>query len=130
MVYHWLLTNFEHWSPMLTLTVLICVALFAHFVSDFLLQSSEEGQKKGKDIGTLNLHVAKYVVAMTMVVGPVLAIINGLFHWVTDYGFSKLKNKHADRKEWYAFFAYVGLDQYAHQLVLIISIYLLYADML
>lgn len=83
MIFHWI--NTMDMDKTLQFMLLILVALLSHFVADFMFQQDKEAQKKSTSNYYLTYHVVKYSVIMALVIGPLLALINGVLHWVTDY---------------------------------------------
>lgn len=103
--------------------LLILVALLSHFVADFMFQQDKEAQKKSTSNYYLTYHVVKYSVIMALVIGPLLALINGVLHWVTDYFSSRTASYYYKKGDRHNFFVVIGFDQFLHSAALVVTIY-------
>lgn len=96
------------------------ILLLAHWIGDFLLQSTNMATKKHNNLKWLFLHVFTYTTALLILsqfvfswqVGLGYAIINGALHLITDFFTSKVSIKYQDRPR--IFFPILGLDQFLH----------------
>lgn len=113
---------------------MLFVILVAHFVADFVLQTRWQAMNKSSSWTALNDHVAVYMVTMLAIVSigmglldgqipyppPLIAWagINGLLHFVTDAGTSRLNKylyqRFRDDPAHHWFFVGVGFDQLVH----------------
>lgn len=124
---------------------LIFFQLVTHFVADFVFQTRQMGEEKGKSLKWLTIHVITYTVVFAIVSSwyllPLLGwkhfigyiILNGLFHFVTDFLTSKLtgyfylksedvkfleiddeEKKKLKRKYMKGFWTTIGFDQLIH----------------
>ena len=103
---------------------LACYLLLAHFVADFIFQTSKMGLKKSSSNLILGVHIAIYTTvlwAMMLAYGlPVwFAVLNGMVHWITDYCSSRMGKYYYEQKRMYAFWKVIGLDQLAHTVTLL-----------
>ena len=98
--------------------------LLAHWVGDFLFQSTNMAVKKYNSLKWLFLHIITYTAVM-LVTGQILfswqvglgyAIFNGLLHLITDFFTSKLSAKYQDRPR--IFYPILGFDQFIHMVCL------------
>ncbi len=96
------------------------IILFAHWVGDFLLQTSSMALNKSKTLKWLGLHVLTYTAVLLVLSSLIFswqvalgfAVINGLLHLVTDFFTSKLSARHIDKPRIY--FPIIGFDQFIH----------------
>ena len=116
----------EHWI-LLTLALLF----FKHWYIDFVDQSMEEVQGKAiygnwhgimhsfkHGIGTL---VVFGLMGESVIGAIILAVLDGIFHYHIDWAKMNWGNRDIQTP---AFWAHLGLDQYAHQLVYLAMILL------
>lgn len=107
----------------------IIVILFAHWVGDYLFQFNIIANRKATSIAWLVFHVAIYTTFL-LAASAILfewpmawrfALLNGLFHLVTDFVTSRLgaRNKHNPRM----FYLIMGFDQFIHGATLIATLY-------
>ena len=94
--------------------------LFAHWIGDYLLQTSDMAIKKHKSIKWLLLHTLTYTVVLLAIsqlvfswqVGLGYAIFNGALHLITDFFTSKLASRFQDKPR--VFYPILGFDQLIH----------------
>lgn len=123
--------------------------LFAHWFSDFVLQSHWMATNKSKNILALSSHVLVYTVSMgvtLITIGILLSVtpiwasvimammtpvtyvkwilLNGLLHFVTDFFTSKMTAVLWQKNDFHNFFVVVGLDQFIHYTCLILTLLL------
>ena len=118
------------------MTGVILMILFAHFVGDFVVQPDNVAQNKWHSNKALTIHVALYTLMLFLFVWLFIipttdfdtwycylwwAVINGVFHWMTDYVISKDRKMYWDEKDYRMYFIMVGIDQMAHYAVLAIT---------
>ena len=116
----------EHWA-LITLTLLF----FKHWYIDFVDQSMEEVNGKGiygnwpgirhsvkHGVGTL---IVFGLVGESVIGAVILAMIDGLLHYHIDWAKMNWGNRDIQTP---AFWAHLGLDQFAHQLVYLLLILL------
>lgn len=92
--------------------------LILHFISDFILQSDWMAQNKSNSNKVLGLHVLTYSIPF-LLIGPTFAVVNGIFHFITDYVTSRITKRLWAKKEVHWFFVIIGLDQLLHYIVLL-----------
>lgn len=84
----------------------LLVALFAHFVADFLLQDREMGKNKSEKIDVLTFHVLINMVVMGVFLMPfvgfekamIFSFLNGLFHAIIDWNIWRFYKASAMRR--------------------------------
>lgn len=128
---------------------LILQILFAHWVSDFVLQSHWMATNKSKHLGALSSHVLVYTVAFAFLMltsgvllsttvwweSAIMAILspivfaywitlNGVLHFMTDFVTSKITSALWQRADFHNFFVVVGADQLIHYTCLIVTLFL------
>ena len=108
-------------SDKLTLIAIIIV----HLISDFILQTDEMAKGKSKSNKWLTIHVLVYTFPF-FIFGWKFAILNGAFHFVTDYLTSRLSSKMWSQNRVHDFFVVIGADQALHMIVLVLSMPLIW----
>jgi len=131
--------------------VLVLQIVFAHWVSDFVLQSGWMATNKSKNRRALLAHVATYTASMTvlmfimalllsdtvikfnMINGIILAmtpsaymtwiLLNGVLHLITDAVTSRITAKLWMRGDMHNFFVVVGFDQMVHYTCLFVTLW-------
>lgn len=109
----------------MSLFLILVLLQIKHWYVDFVNQSNEEVAHKGIYGDWLGMkHSVKHGVATAAVfvlwTGPVIAIVLGLIDFVAHYHIDWVKMKFGNRDiQTPAFWAQLGLDQMAHQLVYI-----------
>ena len=131
--------------------VLVLQIVFAHWVSDFVLQSGWMATNKSKNWQELLAHVATYTASMTvlmfvmaillsdtvikfnMINGIILAmtptaymawiLLNGVLHLITDAVTSRITYKLWGRSKMHEFFVVVGFDQMIHYTCLFVTLW-------
>ena len=131
--------------------VLVLQIVFAHWVSDFVLQSGWMATNKSKNWRALLAHVATYTASMTvlmfimaillsdtvikfnMINGIILAmtpsaymawiLLNGVLHLITDAITSRITYKLWGRSKMHEFFVVVGFDQMIHYTCLFVTLW-------
>ena len=131
--------------------VLVLQIVFAHWVSDFVLQSHWMATNKSKNWQALLAHVATYTASMTvlmfimaillsdtvikfnMINGIILAmtpsaymawiLLNGVLHLITDAVTSRITYKLWGRSKMHDFFVVVGFDQMIHYTCLFVTLW-------
>ena len=128
--------------------ILILQILFAHWISDFVLQSSWMATNKSKNWLALGSHVVVYTASMgflmllsgiivaaafSNIIGGAIMIItplafvkwialNGVLHFVTDAVTSRITAQLWKKNDMHNFFVVVGFDQFIHYSCLIITL--------
>lgn len=123
--------------------ILIALIFIGHWVSDFVLQSSWMATNKSKTNVALTAHILTYTASLIMVVcAPIIlftylspsytsvahvsiavslmvwALINGVFHFMTDYYTSRWTSRLWQSGDTHNFFVVIGLDQAIHYITL------------
>lgn len=101
--------------------------LLAHWIGDFVLQTSEMANGKSKSLKWLTIHVLVYALAVlffTYWMFPLkLALsytfINLLIHWGVDFFTSKLASKYFNQPR--IFYPIIGFDQMIHAMTLFLT---------
>ncbi|MDY8136136.1 DUF3307 domain-containing protein [Aquimarina sp. 2201CG5-10] len=101
--------------------------LLAHWVGDFVFQTSRMATEKSKQLKWLSIHVITYTAVLLIfalfVFSFKLAItyvlINGVLHGITDFFTSKLSAKYQETPR--IFFPILGMDQLIHTVTLYIT---------
>jgi len=123
---------------MLPFTTILFI-LFVHFFADFICQTHEMAINKSKNIKWLSYHVGVYTVILLIgsfilfiftLPDPVItlssifgyALLNGVFHWITDFFTSKWTSYLWKKQQVHNFFVVVGLDQLIHYTCLFLTL--------
>lgn len=109
----------------------LLVILTFHWFADFIVQTRKQAHLKSTSNTHLSLHVASYTSVMIVAcliigVSPVIALVNGLLHWVIDHQTSRATSELWKRGDTRNFFIVIGLDQLIHTSLLIISLNIMY----
>lgn len=107
--------------------MIFAIILIAHWVGDYLFQSTRMAVEKSSSFKWLTTHVATYtgvILAFSIFLFPwktaILYVgINGLLHFITDFFTSKLAAKHQDNAR--IFYPILGFDQLVHGLCLYLT---------
>jgi hypothetical protein len=108
----------------------IIIILFAHFVSDFILQTDKQAINKSKSNKWLTVHVSLYSLSMlvfqfsifdSITLGICWVVINGLLHWGQDWYTSRLNSMLYANGERHWFFVGIGADQFLHYVCLLMT---------
>lgn len=114
----------------------IIILLFIHWIADFLLQTEHMAMNKSKSFYLLSLHVFIYSFTW-MIIGVFFydiwtvakfTTVTFFLHFLTDYYTSKETTRLYKRKKYYGFpgfFPMIGLDQWLHQIQIILTYTLL-----
>ncbi len=115
---------------MIPISVLITI-LYAHWISDFLLQSDEVAIQKSSSLWALLYHVTIYSISMVVLLTVFLQMppekvvffcyLNGVIHLFIDFMTSKLNSLLWKLEERHWFFSMIGFDQFAHVTVLLLT---------
>ena len=103
------------------------VILIAHWIGDYVFQSSKMALNKGVSFKWLGIHVATYSLILgifAFFLFPIneailFVVINGLLHLITDFFTSKLALKYQDKAR--LFYPVLGFDQLVHGLCLYLT---------
>ena len=111
----------------------VILVLCAHYWADFYCQTHWQASNKSKNNLALGAHVGTYTLIM-MLAGSIIfgnwtgilwAVINGAFHFGTDYVTSRMTSRLWAKQEWHDFFVTVGADQLIHYFTLFITLVLM-----
>lgn len=112
--------------------------LAAHWFADFVLQTRWQQTNKSKNNVALFRHVLVYsgvlgITSYFLFAIPsyglqwlLFVILNGLFHFITDYYTSRWTSRLYAKQNWHDFFIVVGLDQLIHQDTLALTMWALF----
>jgi hypothetical protein len=105
--------------------------LAAHFIGDFLMQSSEVAKGKSRSNLLLLEHVTLYAVPLAATAGLLLAspaaafaflVLNLSLHFVTDFVTSRVSHRLSSTGRTHEFFCMLGLDQLIHLTTLVLTL--------
>ncbi len=110
--------------------MVLSLIFFAHWVGDFLFQTTPMAIHKSHSIKWLSIHVLVYTgviaLASIIIMDPNTfwryTLLNGAIHWVVDFFTSKIVSRFKDQPR--PFFILIGLDQLIHILSLLWTYYL------
>lgn len=105
---------------MIEVKMLIVLFIF-HFISDFVLQSSEMALNKSKSNFWLGYHCLVYSVLFMVFVSPLYGIVNGVLHFGIDYITSRTTSKLWQKQDYHNFFVVIGFDQMLHMICLVLT---------
>ena len=95
--------------------------LWVHFLADFIAQDDRTAQNKSSLGGWMAIHIGIYT-AFLLPFGLFFAVVNGVAHFFTDLASSKMTTKLWNQDERHWFFVVIGLDQFLHVAVLVLTI--------
>jgi hypothetical protein len=112
-------------------TTHLLVLFLAHWVGDFLLQTSEMALNKSRSLKWLTLHVAIYSLVLLLFSALILdwrmigwfILTNAILHWITDFFTSKLAVKFHNQPK--IFYPIIGFDQLIHYSCLTLTLHAL-----
>jgi hypothetical protein len=103
-----------------TITLPEALLLFAcHLIGDFFLQTRKMATNKSTSNAWLVRHVTVYSLCFFWA-GIIFMVLNGLFHYATDYVSSRGTSHFYKKNNMYGFFAVIGTDQYVHKACLLV----------
>lgn len=119
---------------------LVIYLLFAHWIADFVFQDERWALAKKNSFVSLLKHTLMYSFILTIMMGFFLTfsqsalfwVISFVAHTVIDYFTSKWVGQKFERKELgssipnFGAFTIIGLDQFIHYLILLLSLGLFY----
>jgi hypothetical protein len=115
------------WDFMLPINLVLLI-IFAHWVSDFVMQTDQMALNKSTSIKWLTYHVIAYMLSMFIIIlviwGSVNAywiLLNGALHWSTDFVTSKISSWLWRNERRHDFFVMVGFDQLIHYACLLLT---------
>lgn len=103
----------------------ICLILWIHTVSDFVLQPNYLAENKSKSNFVLSIHVIIYSVLFIVFFGWGFGLINGLLHFPVDWATSRLCKIQFEKGNKHLFFIIIGIDQAIHITILTLTYNLL-----
>lgn len=120
--------------------LLIIYLIFAHWVADFVFQDEEWALTKKNSFSSLLMHTWVYSTIIMIMTAYFLTpmgmyyfwVINFVTHTAVDYFTSKWVGMKFEKKQLgsaipnFGAFTIIGLDQFIHYVILIMSFYLLY----
>lgn len=113
-----------------TFFLAVVLMTIAHFIGDFLLQSDYMALNKSKNTGVLALHIAVYLIPITLIglfvpVSFLWLAVNYVGHFITDAISSRLSGYFWRQEKRHWFFVTIGADQMIHMLTLVVTYYYL-----
>ena len=101
--------------------------LVAHWVGDYLFQTTNMAVEKSASLKWLTLHVLTYMLVLgcfsiflfSWKLALTYIALNGILHFITDFFTSKLAVKHQDNAR--VFYPILGFDQMTHGLCLYLT---------
>ncbi|WP_431127390.1 DUF3307 domain-containing protein [Flagellimonas flava] len=101
--------------------------LVAHWLGDYLFQTSNMAVKKSSSLKWLTAHVLTYSLVLGVFAiflfplesALIYVALNALLHFVTDFFTSKLASKYQDNPR--VFYPVLGFDQMVHGLCLYLT---------
>jgi len=97
---------------------MIYLAIWLHFIGDFVLQSDSTARAKSKNWLALARHVFIYSLCL-LFIGVEYAILNGAAHFIIDAITSRITSGLYKKGEIHWFFVVIGFDQAVHVTLLI-----------
>jgi hypothetical protein len=107
---------------------------FAHYISDFILQTEWMATTKSKSLKPLAAHITVYTGSLiafgslfTLVSVPFSTVVsfcllNGILHMATDFCTSKVSSWAFENKRISLFWAVIGFDQFVHIATFILTL--------
>lgn len=106
----------------------ILAVIIAHWMADFVAQTSEMATRKSSSWFWLTFHVVTYMVTLGLAllilwghVNLFWILLNGLLHWLTDSVTSRITSRLWQQGRHREFFVVVGLDQVIHYVCLFVT---------
>lgn len=108
--------------------------LFAHWIADFIVQTRWMGNNKSTNQKAMLSHIATYSFTLLILLAPLattawllmgFVLINGVAHYATDSVSSKVTKWCWNNGHDHWFWAAIGLDQFCHVAVLVLTLGLL-----
>lgn len=109
---------------------IIIIALFFHWVGDFLIQTDEQALNKSNSNKFLLFHCLSYagvlgIFALLFGFGWSFLMMNFGTHFIIDYISSRINKKLWNNGNRHWFFVSIGFDQCLHLSILILTIFCL-----
>lgn len=108
--------------------------LFAHWIADFVCQTSWQAQNKSKNWNALFDHVIYYSIIVTFLIGITFTVdlsikfssifwaVTFLAHFFTDAITSRITSYLYNKKDYHNFFVVIGFDQILHYTQLFLTL--------
>lgn len=97
------------------------IALWLHFLSDFILQSDRMALNKSSSWKWLGIHCVVYALPFALVLGWRYAVVNAGLHFIIDAVTSRVTTHLWKQEKRHAFFTVIGLDQALHLSCLVLT---------
>jgi hypothetical protein len=112
---------------------MIYLIIWAHFISDFILQTDSMAKNKSSSNYWLGSHIFCYTFYMYCFIilcawsvsverAALYCVVNGAAHFVTDYVTSRMTKKLWAEKKVHDFFVVIGCDQAIHMTTLVATL--------
>ncbi len=109
---------------------MIYLIVWAHFVSDFILQTDAMARRKSSSNKWLWRHILLYTLSLMIFIEVfhgvngtlIYCFVNGLAHFITDYITSRITKRLWAEQRTHDFFVVIGLDQAIHMTTLLLTL--------
>ncbi len=104
---------------MMSITTILLL-FWAHWIGDFLFQTTYMSMKKSKSVKALLWHCLVYSMPF-LIFGWRITLLAGILHFPVDFITSKITNYLWWDKKVKWFFTVIGLDQAIHMTILVLT---------